>query len=101
MMALPNLIALLLLSPVVFRLTRELLENQRKVGSDAAVGITHYETYNTGAPTPLWRGARGPIIVRYNTLLPADNGYRQPDGHLPDWQITAGCSTDNGGEGMS
>ena len=32
MMALPNLIALALLSPVVFRLTREHFENQRKVG---------------------------------------------------------------------
>lgn len=32
MMALPNLVALVLLSPVVFRLTREHFENQRKVG---------------------------------------------------------------------
>ena len=32
MMALPNLIALLLLSPVVFKLTREYFDNQMKVG---------------------------------------------------------------------
>ena len=32
MMALPNLVALVLLSPVVFRLTREHFENQRRVG---------------------------------------------------------------------
>ena len=32
MMALPNLVALVLLSPVVFRLTREHFENQRKIG---------------------------------------------------------------------
>ena len=32
MMALPNLIALLLLSPVVFRLTREHFEKQKALG---------------------------------------------------------------------